>query len=240
MIKEKAYSGLPYQFGNICAVYPGMMVEMLKMGSDVYSQRLNLLLLTQDDIYKILQEKKIDTKSIPSIEPLKYLMKSAEKDDSFLLELEAAFSTFIKEDIMLLPRINAVLVGPATDKRLITDKNFEDFQTILRIQNRRPIEEPPPEDETEFERKIRLSNKLVEELKSKQGKANGKGQTLIDLLEIGEVFGIDFKTKSIYAFYGLIQRFQRKEKWDQDIRMLCAGADSTKIKSEYWGLGSET
>ena len=45
----------------------------------------------------------------------------------FLLELQNAFSTFIKEDILLLPRINAVLVGPMAEKRLITKENFEDF-----------------------------------------------------------------------------------------------------------------
>jgi hypothetical protein len=26
-----------------------------------------------------------------------------------------------------------------------------------------------------------------------------------------------------------------KEKWEQDIQMICAGADSKKIKTKYWG-----
>jgi hypothetical protein len=61
---------------------------------------------------------------------LEYLLQSAANDDMFLLELKDAFSTFIKEEVLLLPKINSVLVGGAAaveEKRLITPKNFKDF-----------------------------------------------------------------------------------------------------------------
>jgi hypothetical protein len=45
--------------------------------------------------------------------------------------------------------------------------------------------------------------------------------------------------KSVYAFYGLVQRYRRKEKWEQDLAMLCAGADPKKMKIEYWGDNSK-
>jgi hypothetical protein len=51
----------------------------------------------------------------------------------FFLELESAFSTFIKEEILILPKINSILVGAPEEKRLITSENFRDFQDILRI-----------------------------------------------------------------------------------------------------------
>ena len=54
-------------------------------------------------------------------------------------------------------------------------------------------------------------------------------------LVIAETFGIDYTHKTLYAFYGLIQRHQAREKWNQDIQMLCAGADSKKLKTKYWG-----
>ena len=38
-----------------------------------------------------------------------------------------------------------------------------------------------------------------------------------------------------YASLGpLIQMYQRKEKYDIDIRSILAGADAKKIKPEYW------
>ena len=138
-------------------------------------------------------------------------------------------------DILLLPKINAVLVGPMTEKRLITKDNYEDFQTILRLQNRKEVPEPPPENESPQAKKMRLLREKRDAVKRKQQQKNGAAQDLADLLEIAEVFGIDYKNKSIYAFYGLIQRHQLREKWTQDIQMLCAGADSKKIKAKYWG-----
>lgn len=216
-----------------------MMKDMLKMGSLEYSNRLNLLLMTETDIEKIIKEKGGDINQLGNFSTLSYLLKSAELNEMFFLELEKALSTFIQEDILLLPKINAILVGPPSERRLIKEDNFLDFQTILRIQNRKEVPEPPPENESAIAKKMRLARERREAVKRKQQQQNGSQQELAELLEIAEVFGIDYYEKSIYAFYGLIQRHQLKEKWDQDIQMLCAGADSKKIKTKYWGGGPE-
>lgn len=215
------------------------MKDMLKMGSLEYSNRLNLLLMTEMDIEKIVKEKGGDISQLRNFSTLSYLLKSAELNEMFFLELEKALSTFIQEDILLLPKINAILVGPPSERRLIKEDNFLDFQTILRIQNRKEVPEPPPENESAIAKKMRLARERREAVKRKQQQQNGSQQELAELLEIAEVFGIDYYEKSIYAFYGLIQRHQLREKWDQDIQMLCAGADSKKIKTKYWGGGPE-
>lgn len=212
---------------------------MLEMGSDIYSQRLGLLLLTSQQVEKILQDKKVSNKKMMNIHPLEYLLKSAQYNDSFLLELEKSFSTFIQEEILLLPKYNAVVVGPVSEKRLITKDNFDDFQAILNIQNCRTIPKPPPENESEFAKQMRLKSEYRDSIKQKQERKNGETQDLTTLLEIAEVFGINYKEKSIYAFYNLIKRFQLKEKWNQDLQMLCAGGDSKKIKPKYWGLNTK-
>lgn len=217
------------------------MIDMLRMGSDVYSSRLNLLLLTEADINEIIKKKNLKENEAPDLTPLSYLLKSAELNEMFFLELQNAFSTFIQEEILLLPKINSVLVGSPEEKRLITNKNYSDFQDILRIQNRREVPKPPPENESDIARKMRLKREERERIKKKQMmKKNGDAaREIADLLEIAEVYGIDYKEKSIYAFYGLLQRHQLKEKWTQDIQMLCAGASSEKIKAKYWGENPE-
>ena len=209
------------------------------MGSNVYSSRLGMLLLTSDEIRKIMEEKGVKVNENTDLSPLPFLLKSAQANDSFYLELQAAFATFIKEEITLLPKINSVLIGPMAEKRLITEKNFIDFQTILNLQNRKKVPVPPPENESPFARKMRLAAEQRDAVKRKQQQKQGGAQDLADLMEIAEVFGIDYKNKSIYAFYGLIQRHQLREKWTQDIQMLCAGADSKKIKAKYWGANPD-
>lgn len=238
-IKEQAFVGVPSPLENICLITPPTIKEIVTMGTYKYNTILGLLLLTEVDIVRIIKEKTDKDVNIEDIKPLEYLLQSASYNDMFFLELEEAFSTFIKEELILLPKINSVLVGPMTEKRLITESNFRDFQDILRIQNKKEIKEAPPENESEIARKFRLKREARDAIKRKQQEKNGEQQSLLDLFEIAETFGIDYKNKTIFAFYNLLTRYQRKEKWDQDIQMLCAGADSQKLKTKYWGDSSK-
>lgn len=83
------------------------------MGTTLYNRRLGLLLLTEDDIANIIKEK-TGSDVTEAINPLEYLLQSAAYDDMFLLELKDTFATFIKEEVLLLPKINSVLVGGET------------------------------------------------------------------------------------------------------------------------------
>ena len=150
------------------------MIDMLKMGSDVYSTRLNLLLMTEVEIQTLVEKKGGNQKEVEGLSPLEYLLKSADLNDIFLLELQNAFSTFIQEDILLLPKINSVLIGLPDEKRLITKENYSDFQDILRIQNRKEVPEPPPENESEIARKMRLKREMREQVKRRQQQKNGE------------------------------------------------------------------
>ncbi len=87
---------------------------------------------------------------------------------------------------------------------------------------------------------MRLLRERVEEAKRKQAEKQGKGkQEISDLIEIAMVFGIDVENVSLLAFYNLIQRHQLKEKWQSNLSFICAGADSQKIKTKYWGESLE-
>ncbi len=239
-IKSQAFIGSPAIFKDICKIYPLSMTEIITMGYGEYSRRLGTLLLTETDIQKIIKEKIGKEIPLEEIYPLQYLLQSADQSDIFSLELSTMFTTFLQEDVLLLPQINAIQVGDYKQgKRLITEENFRDFQDILRIQNRKEVKAAPPKDETYGERKMRLLREKVAETKRRQAK-KGKGDEMsfAAQLEIASVFGIDIKSCTFYAFYGLLRRYQAKEKWNNDIQMLCAGADSNKIKTKYWGESS--
>ena len=209
------------------------------MGITSYSGKLGILLLSEADISELIKTKTGKEIPINEINPLQYLIQSTENDETFLLELQSIFFTFIKEEVLFLPKLNCVVVGDPTERRLITSENFRDFQDILRIQNKREIKEPPPADETPGQRKMRLLREKRDAVKRKQQKKNSEDTPLHEMLEIASVYGIDIKSCSLFAFYSLIYRHQLKEKWDNDIQMLCAGADSKKIKTKYWGESSK-
>lgn len=233
-IRVQAMTGQPSAFKDICKVYPLTVQEVAKIGYNTYNRYLGILITDEMSIAETIKKKTQETVPLENIRPLEYLLTSANLNDMFLLELQESFSTFIKEEVLLLPKINAVAIGNPTDRRLITEKNFRDFQDILRLQNDREVTEPPPENETPGQRKMRLRREQVAAVKRKQAQKNGEKQSFDELIEIAETFGIDTE-HSLYAYYKLLRRHKLKEKWDQDIKMLCAGADSSKIKTQYWG-----
>lgn len=236
-IKAQAFAGVPTELEGVCKIYPLTMREILKIGYSQYMGRLGLLLLSETQIQDIVKEKTKQEISIEQINTFRYLISSAQQNDSFLLDLQLVLSTFIKEEVLILPSINSIVVGSPEDKRLLTPDNFPMFQDILRVQNKMKIKPAPPANETAIERKRRLNAEKVAEIKQKQARqsSNGEKSSLVDLLEVASVFGIDWKNESLYAFYSLIKRHQAKEKWDEDIQMLCAGADSSKMNTVYWG-----
>lgn len=237
-IKEQAFIGVPSVLPDVCKIYPYTLKEIISMGTFNYNKDLSLLTLTEQDILNIINSKLQGQQQIQEIDVLEYLIKSASFNNTFLLELQNAFATFVKEDILVLSKINAILVGPPAEKRMITKENFSDFQNILRIQNKKAIKEPPPENESAWEKKMRLNRERVAEAKRKKAKKEGTEQTLLDQLEIAMTYGIDIDKCTLFAFYRLLQRHQMKEKWQQDLQMICAGADSTKLKTQYWGESS--
>lgn len=205
------------------------------MGTDNYYKALGILVLTKEDIAEIIKKKTgevLKEEQIP--EPFEYLLKSSELNDMFFLELQDIFSTFLKEEVLILPELNVVVVGDPKEKRFITSENFSDIQDILRIQNRKDVAPPPPPDETPGQRKMRLLREKTAKIKKKQIQKKGEGLTFVESLEIAETFGIS-QDHSVYAFYGLMERHQYREKWQQDLQMICAGADNTKLKTKYWG-----
>lgn len=238
-VKEQAYIGAPSVLKNVCLIKPLSLKEIVSMGTLFYNSKVELLLLNEASIAEIIKEKTKEEPKIEEIKPLSYLLQSAEKNNMFLLELQSAFSTFITEEVLLLPKINSVLVGPPDERRMITEENFSDFQSILRIQNCKKVKEPPPENESAIARKFRLKREARDAIKQKQQDKNGESQSLVDMLAIADVFGIHPSERTLYSFYSLIKMHQSREKWDQDIQMLCAGADAKKMKTKYWGSPKE-
>lgn len=239
-IKAKAYVCEPAALDKLALVYPRTVKDIITMGYSIYMEQLGLLTLDSIKISEIIKEKTGEEVSPDLINPLEYLLACSEHNDNFLLELQDAFFTFLQEEVMLLPEYKAVLIGSPSDKRLITVEIFPKLQEILRIQNRKQVKPAPPKDESEGQKKMRLLREKVEEVKRKQAAKRGENEdsSIIDSLEIASVFGIDISQCSLYAFYGLIQRHQKHEKWLTDIQMICAGADPKDIKTKYWGESS--
>lgn len=240
-VAEKSFLGASTSLNEVCMVYPLTINEIIGLGQDQYNAYLNLLTMTESDIEFYFEEKirknpelrKPEYKSV-----FDYLMRSCENNDTFLLDLQKAFFTFIREQVQILPELNMVVVGKPSKKRIIDEKLFFDFQNILRLQNKIPLEEPIPENENPMQRKFRLRRAALKDAKKRQKKDDNTANfyelmSSLCCFNVG-VTPFDVGKLTLFAFYELLNRAGEKEKFESDCAALRAGADSKKIKPKYW------
>lgn len=235
-IEEEAFLGVASDLNGICKVKPLTIKEIYSIGVKNYYSKLGMLLLNESNIQAILKEQTGKTVPLEQINPLNYLLQNASLSDDFWIDFTKTLELFIpNEEILLLPKIDSILIGKPDDKRLINKQNYNDLVEILMIQNNRELPEPPPENESEIARSFRLKREARDLAKKKQQEKKGETQSFLDTLVVAETFGIDVENKTLFAFYKLLERHRAREKWDNDLQMLCAGADNNKIKTKYWG-----
>lgn len=85
------------------------------------------------------------------------------------------------------------------------------------IQNGKKVKAPPPENESDWDRKMRLNREKIAEIKRKKNEKAIDGKSFDELIEIAVVYGIDVDKVSLLAFYNLMRRYQAQEKWVQDL-----------------------
>lgn len=236
---EACFIGAPLLLEDVCLIKPMTVLDKIRLGMK-YDSYLSLLTISSEDIEDILLNKiGEEGKFLEKITPFDYLMLSAEYNNSFFIELKEAFSTFIREEIFIVPKAKIVLVGKMEEQKIINKDNFSRFQEILRIQNHLDTPEEIPENENYMQRKFRLRRKQLKEAKAKQAKKDEHTPRFVDLMSSLCVMNVgitwdNIKDLPLFTFYELLGRNQKKEKYDLDIRSLLAGADKKKVKLEYW------
>lgn len=239
--REALFLGQPYKMGNICKIYQLTFDDIYNVDTGITSQKyayyLGLLTMEQHDLDSLKKKKKID---IPDeITIFQYLLISALYDKTFFLELKQAFSTFIREEVLISCEHGMVIIGDPLEKRIINDDNFLEFQYGLRATNKMRVVEPPPENETPMQRKFRLKREERERVKER--KANKDNSVEIELADImssvvtmGSISLTELPKTTLYQAKVLLERGQLQEGYHTELDMLMAGADSKKIKPKYW------
>ena len=235
---SKMILGAAQNFENICWIYPLKIKDIIAIGEEKYSEYLGLLTIDRNRISKELKEGNI--KKDLNFSPLEYLLINASLNNTFLVELQKAFSTFIREEVHFLPKQKEIVIGEDfVNKRTLNNENFEDFQNILRAQNKLTIIEPVPKKENPMEKKFRLRREQVAEAKRKEAMKNGEVVTISDSIStlICLNVGVTFENVgelTVYQFQEILARAQMKYKYDMDLRLIAAGANPDKIKPKKW------
>lgn len=243
----ESFLKIPQNFQGICTIYPPTVNQVLR---EETKQLINILTISQEEIEDYFLDKKDDKGNpINSPDPFTYLLLNAQYNLEFKQKLIDSFQLYINEPVSIFSDQGIIVIGDLQKEvlkiksiesimdnlRIINKDNFFEFQNALRRAcGDKELEKPNPNENPRI-KQMKAKARYRDRIKAKKGIGITFEETLVSIccmgiglnpLNIGEI--------SYAASKKLVEKYQQKEKYDIDIRSLLAGADSKKIKVQYW------
>ena len=231
------FLGFPYEFKNICLIYPPKVSDVA-CNKNFYSY-VHLLTLSQEGIEDEYTRRGIDLDNLPT--PMEYILSNAYHSLQFRVLVENAFFFFTHEKIHFLYEKKAIALGDLQEAkkvenlRVLSEEDYFDFQNFIRESiGAKTVERPNPNEDPRV-KKIKAKARYRDYIKAKKGMGLNLKSSLASIfcmnmglnpLNIGEM--------SYAAIPALISMYQQKEKYEIDVDSLLAGADSKKVHPMYW------
>lgn len=235
--KEQFFVGIPTEIGNICKVYPVTVREIATIGAKNFYSYLNLFTLDKEDIDEFLQQQGVEER----LTPFQFTLINANEDKQYLENLEKAFKFFLHEEqITVLVDNEAIILGDINEDRVLMEEDFNTVCAIIIEQNmvnKSSAEERMnnPSDA----KAAQIIKKIKEGRKIREKKSSDSNLNFIDLVASLAAKGnglnaINVWDLTYYAFNDQFKRMQMIEQYDNARQSILAGADSKKVKIEYW------
>ena len=246
MSKELYFLCEPVQFKPGIKIYPPTVRDVIT--NDHYGIFGKLLTYSQEDIEDEFLEAKKTLDKYPN--PIEFMLNNAYHNKDYYALCREAFKFFIHEEVNFLYEQKLIVIGnleevlknanSMDDLVLIKEEEFFAFQNAIRECIGKKKIEPYVEETNPTIAEMKRKARRRDRLKEKQAAKNkGNGISLYTMLVSICCMGIGITPLNIgemsyIALEGLMKKYQEKEKYDLDIRSLLAGADSKKIKPQYW------
>lgn len=237
---------LPINFSNICKVYPPSINDICS--NKDYNSYHSFFTISQEDIEDLYVEQKLNKPNEQIPTPFLFLLAQAYNNPQYYEKIKDAFRFFCHEEITILFDRKEILLCDLEKKiETITDSeellkiptikedNFLEFQNCIRDSLGEKRLDPPDPNMHPKKREMLAKARLRDRVKAKSGKGISLETSIkaiccmgigLTPLNIGEI--------SVAAISDIMNTYQKKEKYDLDIRSLLAGASSKKIKPKYW------
>ena len=245
MSKEAFFLGAPVQFKPGIKVYPPTVKEVA--ANELYGIYGRLLTYSQEEVEDEFVESQKEIQTYPT--PLEFLLANCYHNKDYELKCKEAFMFFIHEEVAFLYKQKLIVVGKLEevlknantidDLIMIKEEEFFDFQNLIReCIGKKSVEPPNPNEHPkikEMKRKARYRDKIKAKNAAKSKDGVSLFTTLVSICCMGlGITPLNIGEMSYVAVESILRKYQEKEKYDLDIKSLLAGADSKKIKPQYW------
>lgn len=248
MNKALFFINEPIEFKPGIKIYPPTVKQVIT--NDNYGIYRRILTYSQEEVEDefLNEKKKLDV--YPT--PFEFLLNNSYHNKDYEKKAKEAFQFFIHQEVTFLYELKKIVVGKleeviggATKTEEIvtlTEDEFFDFQNSIRECIGQKSIEPPIQDEhpkiKEMKRKARQRDRLKAKQNSKNGISLSTMLVSICCMGIG-ITPLNIGELSYVAAESIFSMYQDKEKYQLDIESLLAGADSKKVKPQYWIRNSQ-
>ena len=239
----KFMCGLPVMYGDICLVKSPFLKDIAAEGLSKFYQYLSFM-----TIKKPIMENEEIQKLLSPLSDFEYLVLLAQMEPENHKIISAAFQFFTDDKPIFLTQPTRVVLGDATEKRVLTKDNFIGFSELVSLAC---AMRDPKEDTIEFldsdtPRVRALKEKMLkgrrdrEEAKKKaKSKTDEKELELSDLIASLAIGSNTYNMSNVwdltyYAFQDQLKRMSWREEFDINTRASLAGAKLDKNKLSHW------
>ena len=237
MTNEIFFLNFPKEFKNLCLVYPPTVKDIVT--NKQYSFYTHFLTISQEEIEDEYTKEGLDIKDI--LTPFEYILNLAYNNEQMKILIQQAFYFFIHEKISFLFTDKKIMIGNILETkdinkiRFLEEADYFDFQNLIREAIGQKTIEPPNPNEDPRVKAIKAKARYRDKIKAKQGKGISLLTSLSSICCMGiGLTPLNIGELSYAAIPVLLATYQQKEKYQIDIDSVLAGADSKKVKPEYW------
>lgn len=243
MSKEKFFLGLPAEFKPGIFIYPPTVGDVVS--NNLYGLFVKMLTYSQEEIEDIFVEENSDVTVFPT--PFEFLLNNCYHNQEYRDICKKGFQFFLKQPVELLYEQKMIVVGNLEEVvkeltsidqlKLITEKDFFNFQNLIRLAVGQKSVDPPNQNEHPKVKAMKAKARYRDRVKAKQQAKNGTTlfTTIASICCMGlGITPLNIGEMSYVALEAILAQYQMKEKYEVDIKSLLAGADSKKIHPKYW------
>ena len=245
MSKELFFIGQPVEFKTGLKIFPPKVREVIENKN--YEIYVRLLTYSQEEVEDEFVEANKTLAKYPT--PFEFMLANSYHNKNYEKKCLEAFEFFLhqevtflyEEKVIIVGNINKVLQTVSSLDELVTlkEEDFFVFQNAIREScGKKSVELPNPDEHPklkEMKRKARYRDKIKAKnaAKSKDGISLFTSLVSICCMGLG-LTPLNIGEMSYVALSSILRKYQEKEKYQLDIESLLAGADSKKIKPQYW------
>ena len=239
----KFMCGLPVMYGDVCLVKSPFLKDIAAEGLSKFYQYLSFM-----TIKKPIMENEEIQKLLSPLSDFEYLVLLAQMEPENHKIISAAFQFFTDDKPIFLTQPTRIVLGDATEKRVLTKDNFIGFSelVLLACAMRDPKEDTIEFLDSDTPRVRALKEKMLkgrrdrEEAKKKaKSKTDEKELELSDLIASLAIGSNTYNMSNVwdltyYAFQDQLKRMSWREEFDINTRASLAGAKLDKNKLSHW------